>query len=326
MIKAPIIVLVLCFLFIHQVDAKENPIPQEKVEALKKLRSAIRTWAKYCDDGTITNAECPFGDQTLFAGLLCLSGEPSACTGVKNSQSTTGEWFRAPGMVDQDRDNGKPNFSRDQSRGVLAYLIKTKDTEAATRWMDFIKGNDWKLCKKSRVKGNGCSPLFNWWPLTGKAWDYLELPKNKKMRGHNFFIDSLYKPLEAKYQRNDYPLHLTGVYVYLWRETQKSSMKKDPNEKDLEKLTNIIYERAPQNPFFNYIKFGPTEQAVDTVLKYCPQTAPPLVNGKKRGEWIWQRAIDHKHPDTDVLTWNYPGGHDCIFMINLLVGPETQSN
>jgi hypothetical protein len=47
------------------------------------------------------------------------------------------KWFRAPGLVDKRSSESGPSFSRDQSKGVMAHLIATKDTEAAKKWMRF---------------------------------------------------------------------------------------------------------------------------------------------------------------------------------------------
>ncbi len=306
------------------IPAYGGSVSPEKAQKLSVLKTQIKKWARVCDDGSLTNnGECPFGDMTIFAGLLCLSGEKSACENVKNAQSKTGEWFRSPGMKDREQDDGRANFSRDQSKGVLAYLIATQDSEAAVAWMDFIERNDWKLCQKSKIGWDACSPRLTWWSDTTNVWDFLKLPRNKKMGHSNFLVESWYRPIEARYQGNDYPVHLTAVGIYLRQELEKRSGSPDRKKKDLLKLSRIVHERSPNNPFYYYLRYGADDVAADLVLKYCPAEAPAKIDGRDHGEWMWQRAEDDKLDDRekvgDELSWNYPGGHDCVFMINLLL-------
>lgn len=300
-----------------------SSIPEAKVAQLKELRQQIRTWARVCPDGSMTNSdECPFGDMTIFAGLACLSGEEQRCEDVRKAQGKSGEWFRAPGRVDIPREDGGPDFSRDQSMGVQAYLIATKDTAAANLWMDFIERNNWRLCQRSEEGWNACYTPITWWFTVGKVWDYLGLKRNKKMKHSNYIVQNIYQPIEARVQPNDYPLHLTALAVYLRQELAKRTGKADAHPKEMAKLIKIINQRSPQNPFFNYLKNGPTEAAADTVFKYCPKEAPAKIDGRFYGDWIWQRSTKDTLDHREEMTWDYPGGWECIFMINLLIGAE----
>lgn len=300
-----------------------QPIPAEKAEKLRALRADIRQWAATCPDGSMTNSvgDCPFGDQTIFAGMSCLSGEEERCEDVRRSQSVTGEWFRSPGYVDRERENGKATFSRDQSRGVMAYLIKTRDLDAGRRWMQFIEENDWKLCKKP--PGGSWDPCFTgatWWATAEVVWDSLGLSKEKprKMKKIKHLISKLYKPLETRIQKNDYPLHLSALSVWLRREAAKAAGVPVRDPQFLDKIARIAFRRSPENAFFRYLVHGADERGADLVLKYCPATAPASVHR----DWIWQRSAKDNLDGTKLNTWENPGGHDCIFMINLLIGPE----
>ena len=147
------------------------------------------------------------------------------------------------------------------------------------------------------------------------------------MRTSSWLFDTIYRPIEAAHQPEDYPMHLTAVGIWLRKEVEKRTGEPDAKANDLNKLVDILYKRWPYNPFMSYLKFGPNEAAADTILKYCPEKMPALIDGKQIGQWIWQRKKDDKLFDDDKthneLSWDYPGGHDCIFMINLLVGPDT---
>ncbi len=325
-----LLLLFFCVMLFAARDSwsKVSPAPLSEAtkQQLSERRAHIRGWVKICPDGSITDSECPFGDMAIFSGLLCLSGEKERCQAVKDSQSITGEWFRSPGMVDKQRSNGKATFSRDQSRGVLAYLVATGDRESAEKWMDFILANDNKLCKKTPVGWDACAIRPTWWLETTRVWDYLGLARRGKMRDSSFIFDTLYRPLEARFQKEDYPIHLTATGIYLRQEIAKRTGVRDANHRDMRRVLNIIHRRWPYNPFIHYLKFGATEEAAATVLKYCPATPPPALgeNGERLGQWIWQRRrddlfFDH-HPTRRERSWDYPGGHDCVFMINLLLG------
>lgn len=311
------------FLNSGAADSKSKPIPADKVAKLAELRTKIRGWAPICPDGTLTDTpgECPFGDMTIFSGLSCLSGEKERCEDVRRAQAPSGEWFRSPGLVDADYHNGTATFSRDQSRGVLSYLIVTKDTAAATRWMDFVEKNDWKLCQKSEKGWDRCATRAMFWTTTALVWDYLGLKRVKKMKDFNFAMQAVYQPIEASVQPNDYPMHLTAASIYIRQEMAKRSGKAIQQPKHVDRILNILTRRAPENPFFHYLKHGADETAADTVLKYCPEKEPKL---SIRRDWAWQRSIDHRHDGMKERTWEVPGGHDCIFMINLLIGPEAE--
>ena len=100
-------------------------------------------------EGYVSKKNCDDGDSTLFSGLLCLSGIDAGCDTVKASQDSSGRFWRSPRRIGDNL--GKPNsFSRDMALGVLAYLIKTKDTDSANAWIRWIDHNRPCLLKIGR--------------------------------------------------------------------------------------------------------------------------------------------------------------------------------
>lgn len=93
---------------------------------------------------------CNDGDMSLFSGLLCAAGVKTAdgrligCESMARAIDADGRWFRSPRRkVDASIDanehkDGVASFSPDMAMGVQLYLVTTKDTASAERWIGWL--------------------------------------------------------------------------------------------------------------------------------------------------------------------------------------------
>ena len=66
----------------------------------------------------------------LFGGLLCAANDMRGCALVRDSQDSDGRWWRSP-RRNPGNDGDDKSFSRDMSLGVLLYLVRSHDGDAA---------------------------------------------------------------------------------------------------------------------------------------------------------------------------------------------------
>ncbi len=269
------------------------------VERLKTKREVIRTWMPFCEDGTQSHGVCPFGDMTIFSGLSCISGETQRCNDVKRAQGTDGRWWRSPSVIGDD--SVKNTFSRDQSKGALAYLVATKDVEAAKSWEKYLNEHNQKMCPKTT--DNRCTITSGTGRLFGAVWTYLGLKKSSWMeKGERSaeYVDQVM----ARFQPDNFPMHLNAVNIYVRREIERRGGP--AAESHDQKTLKILVKREPKNPFFLMLRKGPTAEVAKLILEKCPDQRPEAV----RLDWAWQRGQDD-------APWKVSSGHECIFIINM---------
>lgn len=135
------------------------------LEKLKVNRSIIRNFEYIGGSGLTQTYPSKLdhngpstGDSTLFAGLLCASGDNAACDSVKRAQGPDGRWYRSPYQLHDpakaEGENAKTaSFSRDAGFGVLLYLLKTHDLAAATRWKNYTEqlANEYKSKSEEEI-------------------------------------------------------------------------------------------------------------------------------------------------------------------------------
>lgn len=289
----------------------ENPssfnISSETILALQNKRDLIRKWAAVCADGTQSHGECPFGDMTIFSGMGCLAGEKERCEDVRKAQGPDGRWWRSPGLVG---DDSKPDtFSRDQARGALAYLVATKDVEAAKKWQAYIESNNGKMCNIANKTNNRCTITPGSSRLFRAVWLYLGLTPAKWMKKTQWWAP-IYDPIQAMLQPDNFPMHLSALYSWVRLEIERrGGPETDRVDK---KVIKIITRREPGNPYFKMLRDGPTQEVADLILQKCPDVKPAA----ERTDWAWQRSHKLKKGETEYV-WEHASGHDCIFIINM---------
>ncbi|HYX37867.1 MAG TPA: hypothetical protein VE954_32590 [Oligoflexus sp.] len=286
-------------------ESRNPPAYSQAVEKPTEILplTTWRSWAPLCE-GHPSKGNCDDGDATLFSGLLCLAGEDQGCRAVKAAQDTTGKFWRSPRRVGVEASN---SFSRDMALGVLAYLVATKDTDAAQSWLQWIDQNSvcqiklgtvcqlktWRYCRED--SDARCLITPGMWSMMRRVWEYLGLPLHKEMRttGENTLV------AEAGQAPLGYALHLKAVIFFLYQKIGKNL----PFEWD---LIHTIAERQPDNLFFQYLQEGSSERLQQSLLALCPREAP----GETR-QWTWER-------DTAENAQLQSMGWDCIFMGRLL--------
>ncbi len=275
---------------------KKNRIQPSTKTKIIELQKIIRTWVEYCG-GHLSYNFCDQGDMALFSGLNCLSGEKDRCEDVRLAQDETGRWWRSPLLINGKRNN---SFSRDMSLGVLSYLVVSKDKAAAKKWLNWIETNNKKPgCLCDDDTDGRCDITLGLWGLLGEVWKHLGLKTNAKMN-FGMKIDEGILLGTSFLGFSGLDLHLLGVDILLRQKTNTFTSS-------LQKASNVIRKREPQNPFFEYLSRGPTERAAKLTLKYCLPDKPSWTR-----EWTWQRFFSKK-------VWKKQMGHDCIFLINLLL-------
>ena len=284
------------WIFLALVVSCTTPAP---VSVLPFFHTAHTEWkdnAPRCD-GYVSKEDCDDGDTTLFAGLLCLAGVPDGCITVMDSQDYSGRWWRSPRR--SPGNLGRHNsFSRDMSLGVLAYLIATKDQQAAINWMNWIEGNRpclmkffgqckfrglHRLCKDDN--DHRCTITPNVFQLMYYTWKHIGLSPTKTM--------AMYKDTPLLFPGSKgYEIHLYGVSEFL---RQKMNKGKPESVK-------ILIEKQPNNPFYMYLNTGKTQEVVDRYKNLCPETFDHA-----QSQWSWERVEDERAWENSML-W------DCVFM------------
>lgn len=268
-------------------------------------------------DGFPSKENCDDGDSVIFNGLLCLVGEDAGCATVRASQDADGRFWRSPRR--NPGNLGEPkSFSRDQTLGVLLYLVRTQDRDAALRWQNWIYDN--RYCSIKNPLSGGCS-VYGYrvcrddneicdlrpatWALFERVWKYLDLSTTREMRKNESMDVSDVEMVAVDRAKPGYELHLKAV-ASLLRLTMASSVSKTRD------IIEKLHDRQRQNPFFQALREGTHEGVVQRVLDVCPKPWDNL--GFRRYQWAWER-------DTSSEAWRESMGWDCIFMARLLASP-----
>lgn len=267
--------------------------PAEQVSLLQNHRDKIEAWVQRCG-ASVAKENCGVGDAALFNGLMCLSGDELSCEAVRRSQGVDGRMWRAEHRVASDAVN---SFSRDMAMGVLAYLIATRDRDLAQRWLAWIEGNQFRMCREST--DNRCEFTPGFWMLFKEVWEYLGLSPNAKMSSA-IVDESVVALLQAHFAPAGYQLHLAGVNALLRRAMGQSSAT-------LNSLTDSLAHRQPSNPFYAYLARGAQPDVVEKAVAWCPTSAP-----ESRSEWSFER-------DEKEVPWARSMGWECLMLINFLL-------
>lgn len=302
-----LLLMILCWVILLFAPGCANEgkvIEPEKslLEQVIERETAIKKWAHYCGTTAAKHIDsnkpaeipgCDTGDATLFNGLLCRSGDMKACTAVAKAQSDTGQWFRSEFYVDKHLGD---SFSRDMAKGVLLYLIKTKDTVRAEKWLKFIDKNG--LCKDD--SDGRCTIVPAFWGLIKVVWEYIGLEPNTKMILGNFGDDTALVA-SARLTPPGFGLHLEAVNLDI-----RSYIGTNDTLNGV--VAEIMHSRQPDNPYFRWLYEGNSDEVLRSVLGKCSNAQP-----HRRTQWSWER-------DTAERAWEDSMGHECLFMFNLIQG------
>lgn len=275
---------------------------------------------------------CDDGDMTLFNGLLCASGEPLGCLGVKEAlDRDTGQWYRSPRIRVNGNDRGGASFSPDMALGVQLYLVTTKDVESGWKWLMWLHSHTpcWveigetciiqapvpRFCTDPPKEGEkenfectlrpgdsaALSSTVTW---LQKNAGLAELPTGSLRGNLGSFSGKTPALLEAASLVNKpgFSQHLVAVGILL----ERLQDTKDPS---LDRAAKTLAQKEPNNAFFKWMAEGPTQAVRDLVLARCP-TRERLPEAPLH-QWQWERE------DADKA-WLHSCYWDCIFMYQML--------
>jgi hypothetical protein len=286
------------FLLLTACGAKTGFPRVEGIDEYKRdlfdLREKVLAKSFLCKGGfygvPYGDNNCDSGDSVIFAGLSCLSGGRN-CETVKASQGPNGRFWRSPSRVEKDT---APTFSRDQAKGVMAYLIATKDKQVANKWLEYIRSQNSRMCPDGV---SHCALSAPSWSLLGDVWRHIGLSPTANMETHRVADDAI-RIYEAK-NNSGYRLHLVALDSWLRREAGRGDRIDD-------KVTAILHSRQARNPFFAYLA-GDFVASARLTLEKCANSP----SGSRR-QWAWQREESER-------AWENSQGWDCVFMLDLLL-------
>lgn len=266
--------------------------------------------------GVPSPTDCNDGDMTLFNGLLCFSGEKLGCDGVREAQSSDGQWHRSPrlmrlGKNDQSNDGAK--FSPDMMLGLQLYFIaRAKEDRSAVHaqaqnWISWVDGRDVpRVC----TEVVGCILAPGALGTLGLTIDYLHANVGLKPLPSGTFRGAIGTAMQSwrgitkiSVEGNDehFPLHLVSVELLIARATGK-------HRDFVTEQVKTLIKRQPENLFYQWLAQGATDALKQRLLQRCPTE-----NSKapERLEWMWElNQNDNKFRNSSY--W------DCIFLGNLL--------
>ncbi len=242
--------------------------------------------------------------------------------------------WRSPDFKDRrcERPSVKhPSFSRDQSLGALASFVALKSTIRAAAWDTYLGTLDSGrfLCPDDNsFTGDYCNmgayKFPNGWSseyygLFYDVWRFLGLtpyslwkkqaqqswPPAPPIRENHADSDRKESACNTSINEEDFHLHNVGVQYFV------EQLVGQHGTLDAQGVDCLV-ARSPGNAFYRFLKEGATDEvALLTIEKCASRINPPTDDA---GWWIWMRSKNNE--DQDI-------GWGCIFMINLLLGPET---
>jgi hypothetical protein len=294
--KTPVILSALTLLLCEAavVPSARAAVSPHYKDALTALDQQIRGWVRTCDGAMNYGGGCDQGGLTLFAGLLCLSGETARCEDVRRAQDGDGSWWRAPHRIGE---TGRPVFSRDQTTGLLAYFSATRDTTAARHWLDWVYANGRKLPDFHHLSDDGraippgvelysvCKDDFHvnclitppFWGFFGRVWSFIGLDRTSQMEAGQFLNEDENSLVGEVYlPQKPYERHLSAANLFIHRMIGRAGGA-------VRKAAARLASEQPTNPFLRFVSEGATDELARLVLAQCP--ARPLV--AEPGDWLW---------------------------------------
>lgn len=332
----------------------DKPVPLGTREALIERREAVKQREILCGEGPYEgmyshhDSECWQGDMTMFAGLSCLAAtlagdEDTAsarCRDVAAAQAPDGKWNRGPMFVGVDYPDG--DFSRDQSRGVAAYLTAkgwvSQDPEdqaearaAGLLWQDYLYSHDNKMCPEEQGKCYFRPGNTNLFYNTFRLIDILP-PRGTP----NELVEDMYKSewylnwgftAEVKYllwtetdlREKFYPSHIKASSIITYRALNQEPDGSVRNRRIARKLgqaARSLHRRDLDNPLYDFLRNGNRPSLVTKVLDRCGPEETEGIYWPARDtrvfDWAWQRHSSEK-------AWEREDGHSCVFLLNLMI-------
>jgi hypothetical protein len=321
-------------------EYKSIPPPNQNITEIKYRIEQIKKWAAVCPDddknpqlkGQISDyhGECSQGDVMLWSGLVCLSSYyaqddeliKQRCQDVAKAQGENGRWWRGMSRIENQDNN---SFSRDMTIGVLNYLVymgliseneadKEQAREQLKAWLKYIQSEKGKNRTCSKASDNRCKLMgmvsyllqhvaSEMGVVDDEIKKYKIIKNNTKMPSMKLWL------LETKTTPPGYQLHLKAQTLMLLRQTNQI------DDKQYLKIMDIIYKKDPNNPLYDFLRNGHSDELQAKVLEQCPAERlsrdQRSMGYHKDGDWAWQR-------DSKLKRYEAANGHDCIYLLQLI--------
>lgn len=349
MLRGILTCTLLLYLCVLAVEARDEPIPQPLLDALVARRDAIKDWACLCPpgpyEGTYSTMDgiCHQGDMVCFAGISCLAARlagddeyaDARADDVLRAQSSSGRWHRGPMWVDKEyapNDPTAPDFSRDQTRGIFAYLLAdgyisqdhgryARAVTAAEQWIHWMDANDQRICLDnsrtcemtvgSNNMGYNTYRLLGLLPMSNSpsARDFY---RSRWYYGHVFLAELRTLHLDEWTRDKWYPRHLKGNTTWFYRirnmDPVTRRVKSSHWARMWGKAARRIWRGDKENPLYRVWYEGATVDLAEGILNTYTHASMPTPDLNYR-DWAWQRHTSEK-------AWERSDGHDQIFLIN----------
>lgn len=300
-----------------------------------------------------------YGNTNNISGPYCLFGDTDRCEDVRAAQdSATGAWYRnAFQRRFPQSEKGQPLFSRDEVLGVMAYLVKTKDTSAAEKWLRFLVSNPRKrsfILEKIKIDhevvdfcppdgpvtaDDRCEMRPDTWALMGRVYRYIGMsdermkeisaPLYRKMMGwqpvENLLADLSARTVPAvgggSYQESLQATHLT-VLRYM---DGGGGFLVDNTAKVIDRRT------MKASPYYHWLALGghASEYGASLIKKFCPVERPHYGLQPDGTTAIAAASFFDAAVQTFGGSYNgqrdFPVGHDCIGWINLYLSDSRRA-
>jgi hypothetical protein len=268
----------------------------------------------------------------LFNGLLCASGDSRGCDAVRDSQDlTSGQWFRNPqyfrgGIVDPGHG---ADFSPDMALGVELYLIQSRDTNAAWKWLIWLDsispchnrvlGKCLDIIPPNFCEGSRCPMTPGDAPTLAATIEFLQsnaaLPSLKQLP--NGVLEGFLGTWAGQYgevwkfyggilSNCGYPQHLEATSILLLRKLGIHVL--DPDAQFIASAS-CNNGNGFGNAFYDFLAFGQTDQVLADILASCP--GPSQSRQSLPSTWHWETTVADP-------TWKMPDFWDCIFAARLM--------
>lgn len=247
---------------------------------LRSRAAAIRSWSPVCK-GEASKRVCDQGDNTLWNGLLCASGEAWACDAVRKMQEPAGWVRRSASRLGNDAEQNPT--SRDMHLGFALYAQERGDRAAVERVLAHWNATG-KLGPRCDDRCIATPLILNALRLAGGT--------GQDVADHFFVLQN------AKGAPAGYPRHLAAVQVWI----RKRAGWRGPF---LDEAARVLVAREPENAFFRYVA-GQRDEALERWLRYAPVTKPADLN-----QWSFERTDSGE-------AWRKSMGWEFIALANLL--------
>ena len=265
-----------------------------------------------CGMENATTATRPFSTVCSVHPVLT-----TAALAVRDSQATTGQWFRSPRRLDTNNSHEPNSFSPDMALGAELFILATGSHQSGVHWLNWIA--DTLNCDTSKARG--CS---TWLPrfctdasnlgcflrpgdaaVLKAVMDYevIEIPRRLSL--YLTVSRAILEPniwLSAHLNEPGYSQHLTGVELLILKKLGFNSWL-------LRDAAKTLARKNIENPFFQFLAEKGPKVTVPLTIKYCPAMTIGKIGQPE--QWTWERA-DVEAASVNTMVW------DCIFMAQLL--------